>query len=111
MTEGEITRMVKVYLKSVSEIEGQAISLKFEQIEILLRWAGLNSFGGIPNGSTCLCEFLEQQVTSGLDRCEIHSVLNANRQFLLWAKAMFPIEFKHIPLSWIMKTTNTNVYK
>ena len=97
---------VKLFLKFSRDAHGLSslqISNDFEHLKALLLWAGSQSFASVPTINTSLPDFLFQKVEKGLDQAELQSILNTNQRFLLWGKAMFPVEFQNIRLSWIMK--------
>jgi hypothetical protein len=97
---------VKLFLKysrDVHERSSLQISNDFEHLKALLLWAGSQPLGSAPAFNTSLSYFLFQNVEKGLDQAELQSILNTNQRFLLWVKAMFPVEFQNIRLSWIMK--------
>jgi len=50
-----------------------------------------------------LFDFLSKKVEKGLDQAEVQSILKTNQRFLYWVKAVFPVEFQNIRLSWILK--------
>ncbi|MEL7591651.1 MAG: hypothetical protein AAGU17_10215 [Anaerolineaceae bacterium] len=81
------------------------ISTDFEHLKALLFWAGSQPFGSVPTINTSLPDFLFQKGEKGLDQAELQNILNTNQRFLLWTKAMFPVEFQNIRLGWIMKIT------
>ena len=88
------------------EVHGRSslqISNDFEHLKALLLWAGSQPFSSVHAFNTSLADFLFQNVEKGLDQTELQSFLNTNQRFLLWVKAMFPVEFQNIRLSWIMK--------
>jgi hypothetical protein len=93
-------------MKYSQEVHGRSvlqISTDFEHLKALLLWAGSQPLGSAHAFNTSLSGFLFQNVEKGLDQAELQSILNANQRFLLWVKAMFPVEFQNIRLSWIMK--------
>ena len=97
---------VKLFLKYSREVHGRSvlqISTDFEHLKALLFWAGSQPFGSVPTINTSLPDFLFQKVEKGLDQAELQRILDTNQRFLLWGKAMFPVEFQNIRLSWIMK--------
>ena len=97
---------VNLFLKYSRDGHGGSslqISNDFEHLKALLLWAGSQSFGSVPTINTSLPDFLFQKVEKGLDQAELQNILNTNQRFLLWTKAMFPVEFQNIRLSWIMK--------
>ena len=97
---------VKLFLKYSRVVHGRSslqISNDFEHLKSLLLWAGSQPFGSVPTINTSLFDFLIQKAVKGLDQAELQSILNTNQRFLLWVKAMFPVEFQNIRLSWIMK--------
>ncbi len=97
---------VKLFLKysqDVHERSSLQISNDFEHLKALLLWAGSQPLGSAHAFNTSLSDFLFQNVEKGLDQAELQSILNTNQRFLLWVKAMFPVEFQNIRLSWIMK--------
>ena len=99
---------VKLFLKYSREVHGRSslqISNDFEHLKALLLWAGSQPFSSAPAFNTSLSDFLFQKADKGLDQAELQSILNTNQRFLLWGKAMFPVEFQNIRLSWIMKIT------
>ncbi|NLW72681.1 MAG: hypothetical protein GXY37_07350 [Chloroflexi bacterium] len=99
---------VKLFLKYSREVHGRSvlqISIDCEHLKALLLWAGSQPLGSAHAFNTSLSDFLFQKVDKGLDQTELQNVLNTNQNFLLWVKAMFPVEFQSIRLSWIMKIT------
>ena len=97
---------VKLFLKYSREVHGRSslqISNDFEHLKALLLWAGSQPLGSAHAFNTSLSDFLFQNVEKGLDQAELQRILNTNQRFLLWVKAMFPVEFQNIRLSWIMK--------
>lgn len=99
---------VKLFLKYSREVHGRSvlqISNDFEHLKVLLLWAGSQPFGSVPTFNTSLSDFLFQKVEKGLDQAALQNILNTNQRFLLWGKAMFPVEFQSIRLNWIMKIT------
>jgi len=99
---------VKLFLKYSREVHGRSslqISTDFEHLKVLLFWAGSQSFGSVPTINTSLPDFLFQKFENGLDQAVLQSIMNTNQRFLLWVKAMFPVEFQNVRLSWIMKIT------
>jgi hypothetical protein len=99
---------VKLFLKFSRDVHGRSslqISTDFEHLKALLLWAGSQPISSAPAFNTSLPDFLFQKVEKGLIQSELKSILNTNQRFLLWAKAMFPVEFQNIRLSWIMKIT------
>ena len=99
---------VKLFLKFSRDVHGRSslqISNDFEHLKALLLWAGSQSFGSVPTINTSLPDFLFQKGENGLDQAELQNILNTNQSFFLWVKAMFPVEFQNVRLSWIMKIT------
>ena len=99
---------VKLFLKFAREVHGRSslqISNDFEHLKALLLWAGSQPFESVPTINTSFPDFLFQKVEKGLDQAELQNILNTNQSFFLWVKAMFPVEFQNIRLSWIMKIT------
>ena len=99
---------VKLFLKFSRDVYGRSslqISTDFEYLKALLLWAGSQPFGSVPTINTSLPDFLFQKIENGLDQAELQNILNTNERFFLWVKAMFPVEFQSIRLSWIMKIT------
>jgi hypothetical protein len=99
---------VKLFLKYSRDVHGRSslqISTDFEHLKELLLWAGSQPLGSADVFNTSLSDFLFQKVEKGLDQAALQNILNTNQRFLLWGKAMFPIEFQSIRLSWIMKIT------
>lgn len=97
---------VKLFLKFSRDVHGRSslqISNDFEHLKALLLWAGSQPFGSVPTINTSLPDFLFQKVEKGLDQAELQSILKTNQRFLLWMKAIFPVEFRNIQLNWIMK--------
>ena len=97
---------VKLFLKFSRDVRGRSsvqISNDFEHLKAMLLWAGSQPFGSVPTINTSLSDFLFQKGEKGLDQTELQSILNTNERFFLWVKAMFPVEFQNIRLSWIMK--------
>ena len=97
---------VKLFLKYSREVHGRSslqISNDFKHLKALLLWAGSQPFSSAHAFNTSLSDFLFQNVEKGLDQAELQSILNTNQRFLLWMKAIFPVEFQNIRLSWIMK--------
>ena len=97
---------VKLFLKYSREVHGRSslqISTDFEHLKELLLWAGSQPLGSAHAFNASLSDFLFQEVEKGLDQAEVQSILKTNQHFLLWAKAMFPVEFQNIRLNWIMK--------
>ena len=105
---------VKLFLKYSREVNGRStlqISNDFEHLKALLLWAGSQPLRSAHAFNTSLSDFLFQKVDKGLDQTELQNVLNTNQNFLLWVKAMFPVEFQNIRLSWIMKITEISAGK
>mgnify|MGYP000846779613 FL=1 len=99
---------VKLFLKYSRDVHGRSslqISNDFEHLQALLLWAGSQPLGSVHAFNSSLSDFLFQVGEKGLDQAELQGVLNTNQRFLLWVKAMFPVEFQNIRLSWIMKIT------
>lgn len=99
---------VRLFLKYSREVHGRSsfqISNDFEHLKVLLVWAGSQPLGSAHAFNTSLSDFLFQNVEKGLDQAELQSILNTNERFFLWVKAMFPVEFQNIRLSWIIKIT------
>jgi|GEM_PF-783127 len=99
---------VKLFLKYSREVHGRSvlqISTDCEHLKALLLWAGSQPLGSAHAFNTSLSDFLFQNVEKGLDQAELQNILNTNERFFLWVKAMFPVEFQSIRLSWIMKIT------
>ncbi len=99
---------VKLFLKYSREVHGRSslqISNDFEHLKALLLWAGSQPLGSAHAFNTSLNDFLFQNIEKGLDQAELQNILNTNERFFLWVKAMFPVEFQSIRLSWIMKIT------
>ena len=97
---------VKLFLKYSHVVHGRSslqISTDFEHLKALLLWAGSQPFGSVPTINTSLPDFLFQKFENGLDQAVLQSIMNTNQRFLLWVKAMFPIEFQNIRLNWILK--------
>ena len=97
---------VKLFLKYSRLVHGRSslqISNDFEHLKALLLWAGSQPLSSAHAFNTSLFDFLFQKVEKRSDLAELQSILNANQRFLLWGKAMFPVEFQNIRLSWIMK--------
>ena len=97
---------VKLFLKYSREVHGRSslqISNDFEHLKALLLWAGSQPLRSAHAFNTSLSDFLFQNIEKRLDQAELQSILNTNQRFLLWGKAMFPVEFQNIRLSWIMK--------
>jgi len=97
---------VRLFLKFSRDVHGRSsfqISNDFEHLKVLLLWAGSQPLGSAHAFNTSLSDFLFHIGEKGLDQAELQSVLNTNQNFLLWVKAMFPVEFQNIRLSWIMK--------
>jgi len=97
---------VKLFLKFSREVHGRSsiqISTDFEYLKVLLLRTGSQPLSSAHAFNTSLSDFLFQKVDKGLDQKELQSILNANQRFLLWVKAMFPVEFQNVRLSWITK--------
>ena len=97
---------VKLFLKFSRDVHGRSslqISTDCEHLKALLLWAGSQPLGSAHTYNTSLTDFLFQNVEKGLDQAELQNILNTNERFFLWVKAMFPVEFQSIGLSWIMK--------
>jgi hypothetical protein len=97
---------VKLFLKFSRDVHGRSslqISNDFEHLKALLLWAGSQPLSSAYAFKTSLSDFLFQNVEKGLNQAELQSILNTNQRFLLWVKAMFPIEFQNIRLNWIVK--------
>ena len=97
---------VKLFLKYSRVVHGRSslqISTDCEHLKALLLWVGSQPLGSAHAFNTSLSDILFQNVEKGLDQTELQSFLNTNQRFLLWVKAMFPVEFQNIRLSWIMK--------
>jgi len=105
---------VKLFLKYSREVHGRSvlqISTDCEHLKALLLWAGSQPLGSAHAFNTSLSDFLFQNVEKGLDQAELQSILNTNQRFLLWMKAIFPVEFQNIRLSWIMKISAISIGK
>ena len=99
---------VKLFLKYSRVVHGRSslqISNDFEHLKALLLWAGSQPLGSAHAFNTSLNDFLFQNIEKGLDQAELQNILNTNERFFLWVKAMFPVEFQNIRLSWIIKIT------
>ena len=97
---------VKLFLKYSREVHGRSvlqISNDFEHLKALLLWAGSQPLGSAHAFNTSFPDFLFQIGEKGLDQAELQRILNTNQRFLLWMKAIFPVEFQNIRLNWIMK--------
>ena len=97
---------VKLFLKYSREVNGRStlqISNDFEHLKALLLWAGSQPLRSAHAFNTSLSDFLFQNVEKRLDQAELQSILNTNQRFLLWMKAIFPVEFQNIRLNWIVK--------
>ena len=97
---------VKLFLKYSRVVHRRSslqISNDFEHLKALLLWAGSQPLGSAHAFNTSLSDFLFQKAVKGLDQTELQNILNTNERFFLWVKAMFPVEFQNIRLSWIMK--------
>ena len=97
---------VKLFLKFSRDVHGRStlqIPYDFEHLKPLLLWAGSQQLGSAHAFNTSLTDFLFQNVEKGLDQAELQSILNTNQRFLLWMKAIFPVEFQNIRLNWIVK--------
>ena len=97
---------VKLFLKFSRDVHGRSslqISNDFEHLKALLLWAGSQPLGSAHAFNTSLSDSLFQIGEKGLDQAELQSILNTNQRFLLWMKAIFPVEFQDIRLNWIMK--------
>ena len=97
---------VKLFLKYSRVVHGLSslqISNDFEHLKALLLCAASQPLSSAYTFNTNLSDFLFQKVDKGLNQAELQSILNTNQRFLLWVKAMFPVEFQNIRLSWIMK--------
>ena len=97
---------VKLLLKYSRVVHGRSslqISNDFEHLKALLLWAGSQPLSSAHAFDTNLPDSLFQIGEKGLDQAELQSILNTNQRFLLWGKAMFPVEFQNIRLCWIMK--------
>jgi hypothetical protein len=98
----------KLFLKYSREVHGRSvlqISTDFEHLKVLLLGAGSKSFGSVPTFNISLFDFLFQKIENGKDQVEVQSILKTNQRFLLWGKAMFPVEFQSIRLDRIMEIT------
>jgi len=93
------------YSRVVHRRSSLKISNDFEHLKALLLWAGSQPLGSAHTFNTSLSDFLFQKGEKGLDQAELQNILNTNQRFLLWMKAIFPVEFQNIRLSWIMKIT------
>jgi len=96
---------VKLFLKFSRDVHGRSslqISTDFEHLKALLLWADSQPLGSAHAFNTSLSDFLFQNVEKGLDQAVLQSIIITNQRFLLWGKAMFPVEFQNIRLSWIM---------
>ena len=99
---------VKLFLKFSRDVHGRStlqISNDFEHLKALLLWAGSQPLSSAHAFNTNLPDSIFQIGEKGLDQTELQSILNTNERFFLWVKAMFPVEFQSIRLSWIMKIT------
>ena len=99
---------VKLFLKFSRDVHGRStlqISNDFAHLKALLLWTGSQPFSSAHAFNTSLSDFLFQKADKRLDQAELQNILNTNQRFLLWVKAMFPVEFQNIRLSWIMKIT------
>ena len=97
---------VKLFLKFSRDVHGRStlqISNDFEHLKALLLWAGSQPLRSAHAFNTSLSDFLFQKAVKGLDQTELQNILNTNQRFLLWVKAMFPVEFQNIRLNWIIK--------
>ena len=99
---------VKLFLKYSRDVYGRSslqISSDFEHLKVLLLRTGSQPLNSAHAFNTSLSDFLFQKGEKGLDQAELQSILNTNQRFLLWGKAMLPVEFQNIRLNWIMKIT------
>jgi hypothetical protein len=95
---------VKLFLKFSRDVHGRSsLQISNDFLKALLLWAGSQPFSSAHAFNTSLSDFLFQKVEKGLEQAELQEILNTNQRFLLWGKAMFPVEFQNIRLSWIMK--------
>jgi len=97
---------VKLFLKFSREVHWRSslqISNDFEYLKVLLLRTGSQPLSSAHAFNASLSDFLFQKVEKGLDQAEFQNTLNTNERFFLWVKAMFPVEFQSIRLSWIMK--------
>ena len=95
-----------MFLKFSREVHGRSsvqIPTDFEHLKVLLLRAGSQPLSSPHTFIASLSDFLFQKGEKGLDQAELQSILNTNQRFLLWVKAIFPVEFQNIRLSWIMK--------
>ncbi len=95
---------VKLFLKFSREVQGRSlaqVSIDFNYLKYLLRWAGLRPFGLASNFVPTLSDYLYQEAGKGNHHDGL-GILVASQCFFLWAKTMFPVEFKEVRLSLIM---------
>ncbi len=96
---------VKLFLKFSREVQGRSlaqVTIDFNYLKCLLRWAGLRPFGLAPNFVPTLSDYLYQEAGNGNHHDGVECILVASQCFFLWAKTMFPVEFQEIRLIWIM---------
>jgi hypothetical protein len=110
MLERQNYLKVKLYLRFTHEVQEQSVTQvcnDFDCLKYLLRWAGLRLLGAASYFSPALYEFLQQDVRRASQQINAERILETSQCFFLWAKAMFPTEFRDIPLSWIMNIKST----
>jgi hypothetical protein len=101
---------VKLFLNYSKEVHGCSslqISTDFEHLKVLLLCAGPQPFASAQTFNVSLSDFLFQAEDRDINQFEFQNVLTTNQRFFLWIKAMFPVEFQNIQLSWIMKFSAT----
>ncbi len=96
---------VKLFLKFSGEIQGRSLvqmSSDFDCLKFLLLWAGQWPLGAASGFTPTLPDYLCLEDEQLIHSEDVKRILGTIQRFLLWAKAMFPVEFQEIRLSWIM---------
>jgi hypothetical protein len=105
MLERQNYLKVKLFLKFSRDVQGCSLAHKssdFDCLKFLLRWAGQWPLGAASGFTPTLPDYLYLEAGQVIQCQDVKRILGTSQRFFLWAKAMFPVEFQGIRLSWIM---------
>jgi len=105
MLERQNYLKVKLFLKFSGEVQGRSLaqmSSEFDCLKFLLRWAGQWPLGAASGFTPTLMDYLCLEYGQVIHYEDVKRILGTSQRFFLWAKAIFPVEFQGIRLSWIM---------
>lgn len=105
MLERQNYLKVKLFLKFSGEVQGRSLAqmtYDFDYLKFLLRWAGQWPLGAASGFTPTLPDYLCLEAGQVIHCKDMKRILWTSQCFFLWAKAMFPVEFQEIRLSWIM---------